>query len=220
MHKDIWQKLLKFIIVLVIYIFFGKIVGELISYFLADLLFFIGIIWFYRDNLKRDFENYKKYSGKEKLKICLKSLGLIILVFIFMGLLTEVFVPDAANIGTENNQIITSLFNTSLFYMLFKTLIFATVAEELVFREAMSEIITNKKLLVIISSLIYALMNIIYVDLTGNFLWLDFLQYFLFYIILSIAYVKYNNNIFVPISIKFLYNLFQVIILIVMSVIG
>lgn len=228
MEKNIWQKLLKFILVLVIYIFYGNIIGSVLSLvgitgvlssFLSDLLFFIGIVWFYKDNLKQDFEKYKQYSWKEKLKIVLQALGFIFIVFILMGLLTEIFVPDAANVGTENNQMITSMFGTSLIYTLFKTLIFATIAEELVFREAMSEIVTNKKLLVIISSLIYALMNIIYSDLTGQFLWLDFLQYFLFYIILSIAYVKKDNNIFVPISIKFLYNLFQAILLIVMSVV-
>ena len=228
MSKDIWQKLLKFVLVLIIYMFYGKIVGTALSWigisgilasFLTDLLFFIGIVWLYRNNLKQDFEKYKDYSWKKKLKTILGSIGLILVVFILMGILTEIFVPDAANVSTENNQMLTSLFDTSMLYMLFKTLIFATIAEELVFREAISEAITNKTLLVIISSSIYALMNVIYGDLSGQFLWLDVLQYFLFYMILSLAYVKSDNNIFVPISIKFVYNFIQVVLLIVESVI-
>ena len=227
MNKDIWKNLLKFLIVFIIYIFYGKLfglilsligIGGLLASFIMDLLFFIGIIWFYRKNLKEDFREYKKYTWKKILKIILGNFGLILLVFMIMGMLTEIFVPEAANIATENNQMITSLFNASLLYTLFKTLIFATIAEELVFREAISEAVTNKKVLVIISSSIYALMNIIYVDLSHQFIWMDFLQYFLFYMILSLSYVKHNNNIFVPISIKFLYNLFQIILLIVVSV--
>lgn len=228
MSKAIWQKLLKFVFVLVIYIFYGKIIGTLLSWigikgvlslFLTDILFFCGIVWLYRKNLRQDFEKYKSYSWKIKLKSILGSIGLILLVFILMGVLTEIFVPAAANVSTENNQMLTSLFDTSVLYLLFKTLIFATVAEELVFREAISETVTNKVLLVVISSFIYALMNVIYGDLNGQFLWLDVLQYFLFYMILSIAYVKHDNNIFVPISIKFFYNLFQLILLIVKSVV-
>ena len=72
----------------------------------------------------------------------------------------------------------------------------------------------------LISSFIYAVMNVIYGDLTNTFLWLDFVQYFLFYIILSMAYVKYDYNIFVPISIKFIYNLFQTILLVLISIVG
>lgn len=229
MNKDIWQKFIKFILILIIYIFYGKIIGSIFSLigingifssFFSDIIFFIGIVWFYKDNLKQDYKKYREYTLKEKGKILFKNLGLVFLVFLFMGILTEIFLPDAANVGTENNQMITSLFGTSLLYTLFKTLIFATIAEELVFREAMSEIVTNKKLLVIISSFIYAVMNVIYGDLTNTFLWLDFVQYFLFYIILSMAYVKYDYNIFVPISIKFIYNLFQTILLVLISIVG
>lgn len=227
MSKDVCKKLLKFLLVFVVYIFYGKILGTILSWigitgvlmsFITDLLFLVGIVWFYKDNLKYDLEKYKKYTLKEKLKITFKYLALILLIFIFMGILTEIFVPEAANVGTENNQMITSMFNISLLYTLFKTLIFATIAEEIVFREAIGEAVTNKKLLVIISGLIYSVMNIIYGDLSQGFVWLDFLQYFLFYIILSIAYIKYDNNIFIPISIKFIYNLFQAIMLIVVSV--
>ena len=82
----------------------------------------------------------------------------------------------------------------------------------MIFHKALSEVINNKVLFVIISSLIYVAMNVMFGSPLNSLLWLDIILYSIFYFTLAIAYVKNDNNIFVPMIMKFIYNLCMVLL--------
>ena len=98
-------------------------------------------------------------------------------------------------------------------YTIFKALIFSVIAEELVFRKSISEVIDNKVAFVIISSIVYSATNIIYSDLSNLSVWINAIIYLCTYLTLSIIYVKNKDNIYPVMVMKFVLNLFPVIIL-------
>ena len=91
-------------------------------------------------------------------------------------------------------------------------MIFAPVAEELVFKKTIREIINNDILFIVTSSLIYALINIMYTDISVLTI-IDMISYFAFSAVLSHIYIKNKDNIFMPMLIKFSYNLIPLIIM-------
>lgn len=223
-----FNKILKTLLVFIIYLSYSKILEVFFSFIgitgivvnlIGDILFLIGVVYFYKDNLKEDYQKWKDTPFKKKILSILGYVGCIFILGIVMGMIMEIFIPEAATGTTDNAQAISNLFNTSFIYTLFKTLIFASIAEELVFKESIHDIVKNKILFVIVSSFIYATLNIIYGNLNNPFLWLDFIQFFLISLILSIAYVRSNDNIFMAIFVKFVYNLIPTILLILMSVV-
>lgn len=97
-------------------------------------------------------------------------------------------------------------------------MIFGVVAEELLFRESISDVIKNNVMFVIVSSLLYTLMNFLYSDLTIEYVWIYILMYLLPSFLFSLAYVYNKNNILMLMLIKFVYNLFPITILIIESI--
>ena len=138
----------------------------------------------------------------------------VVIIFvstILMGAITEMIYPNMA--ADDNTNAITSLLDASTFYTIFKTMIFAVVAEELLYRESISDVVKNKYLFVVISSIIYTIMNFIFVGFESNIIAMYVLIYFLPALLCSTAYVKNNNNIIILMLIKFFYNLIPLIIL-------
>ena len=135
----------------------------------------------------------------------------IIILFVFnimMGALTELLAPNAEL--DSNTEALHSLSNISIFYTLFKTMVFGTIAEELLFREAVHDVVKNKWLFILISSIIYTLINFAWTGFTGDTVGIDILVCFLPALIFSYAYYKNNSNIFILILIKFVYNIIPV----------
>ncbi len=230
MSKNSINSFIKFLIIFICYLSYSKLFEVLFSLvglsgllinFISDLLFSVLIVFLYKNNIKKDFVNLKSnYNLKKILKIVIKYLLIIFGIGIIFGFINSVINSNEIMLITENTLQVNMLFNSSLLYSLFKALIFGVIIEEIVFREAIEEVISNKKIFVVVSSLIYASMNIIFGSLESNLLWLNFLQYFAFYFVLSLSYVKNDNNIFIPIVIKFIYNLIPTVITIVLMVIG
>ena len=105
-----------------------------------------------------------------------------------------------------------TLSNSSLLYAMFKTLIFAVIAEELLFKKSIRDLITNNILFIMISSSIYAFMNIAYTEL--SFIsFITFIRCFIFSGILSYIYIKNDDNIFIVMLVKFFYNLIPLLLL-------
>ena len=224
MKKILGNKLVKTLLIFILYLSYSKIFELLLGQgilcsLLGDILFLIGILFYYKNNLKEDYKEWQKIPFKKRILSILGYIGCIFLLGIITGIIIELFIPDAANSTTDNAEAIANLFNVSFVYTLFKTLIFASVAEELVFKEAIHDIIDNNWLFILVSSLIYATLNIIYGNLDNSFLWLDFIQFFSFSLVLSTAYVRCNNNIFMVIFIKLIYNLFPTILLILTTLV-
>ena len=220
--------LLKTIIIFVCYMFYSVIFDRIFSLFglnntiismiIADIIFFIGIIYVYKDRLKNEFNYFKsKYSFKDKIWTIIKWVLIIFGINIIMGILTELFYSNIAAGVDENAMAVTQLFDASFMYSLFKTLIFAPIAEELLFKEAIRDVVKNNIAFILISSSIYTAMNFMY---ASSIQCLDLLGYFLFSLILSLAYIKNNDNIVVVIFIKFFYNLLPTLLLIINMIVG
>lgn len=182
--------------------------------FVADIMFLIGIVITYKNNLKKDFNALKKnYKIAKIIKTILIWVGIIFIFNIIMGVLTEILFPNAASVQDGNTQMVFELGNIKLGYTLFKTMIFAIIAEELLFRESVSTIIKNDWIFVLVTSIIYSFINIVYSLEVSSLLVFDFFTFFLPALIFSYAYVKNNRNIFVLMLIKFTYQLIPLTIL-------
>ena len=187
--------------------------GEVTLMFISDLVFFASIVTLYKDALKEGYKKFEKnYKPSKRIFFILKWVAILFGINMLGGIITELFFPGLAETG--NTATIYSLASVSTAYIIFKTLIFATVAEELVFKKAIRELINNNTLFIITSSLVYALINVMYTNF--NYITLiDMVSYFLFSLVLSYVYVKNDDNIVMPIAIKFCYNLIPITIMII-----
>ena len=143
----------------------------------------------------------------------------MILLFVLNILVTGIggMFLDSSTLD-ENTTAIYSLFEVSTIYTIFKTLIFASIAEELLFKESLRSVISNDALFLLVSTFLYAFMNIAYADWNLNVVLLDFLSYASFSLVLGIAYLRNKSNIMIPIFVKFVYNLIPTTLLILTAV--
>lgn len=191
-----------------------QIKNGLIVSFLFDLVFLIGIIYAYRDNLKKDIRKLKAKQEKSKFYIVKTILCWVAIIFVFnivMGMLTELIFPTTDL--DANTSAMFALKEESMFYAIFKSMIFAIVAEEILFRESISDIISNKALFVVISAIVYTFMNFAFSGFESSNIILNILTYFLPALLFSTAYVKNDSNIIVLMLIKFAYNLIPLTIM-------
>lgn len=216
------MKLIKTLLVFISYLLYSNVISVVFSTFkitnttmisfFADLAFLICIVFVYKDNLKNDFENLKNdYKISKIVKTVIMWVVIIFVFNILMGALTEIIYPNIA--ADDNTSAITSLLDASTLYTVFKTMIFAVIAEELLYRESVSDVVKNKYLFILVSSVIYTLLNFIFVGFESINIIVYILPYFLPALLFSIAYVKNNNNIIILMLIKFFYNLIPLTIL-------
>lgn len=231
MKKEKWKDLIQVIIIFIVYLFYTTIFDQLFklcgietgiaTMFIADLTFFIGIILVYKKNLEKKYHIFsKEYSWKKKIGIITIGVLILFLVNILMGMITEIFLPNLSTGNDDNSHAIIELFNISYVYTLFKTLLFAPIAEELLFKEAVRDVVKNNILFVIVSSTLYTLMNFMYASVGSPSMILDIIGYFLFAVILSIIYLKNDDNIIIVMFIKFFYNIIPTILLFVSMMAG
>lgn len=216
------KKLLNAILIFLVYFVYTSLVSvvlnlvgiseDIIIIFIADLLFFLGIVSFYKDDIKTCFLKFRKeFTLKDKILLILKWVIVLFIINIIGGVVTELLNPDLANTQDSNTSSLFSLASISSVYTIFKTILFAPIAEELVFRKTIRTVISNNIIFIIVSSLIYALMNIVYADI--NLLaFLNLIPYFILSCVLSFVYTKYDN-IIITMIIKFCYNLIPLSIL-------
>ena len=222
MNKNI-QPLLRLVLIYLVYFVYAIIISNILKIFgisneialvfVADLLFFIGITYLYKDSLKDGYNKFiKKYNLSKRVLFILKWIAILFGINILGGIITELLVPNLLEDG--NTTSIYSIASISTVYTIFKTLIFAPIAEELVFKKTIRELINNNALFIVTSSLVYSLINVMYTDITLLTL-IDMISYFIFSTVLSYIYVKNEDNIVMPIIIKFFYNLIPLILMII-----
>lgn len=215
------KQLLKLIVIFLVYFVYTivitsvlnvcGIVDEIITVFIADLIFFLGIVILYKNDLKQGFITFiKEFSISKKVLFIIKWVAILFAINIIGGIITEMIFPSLESDG--NTTSIYSLASISTIYTIFKALIFAPIAEELVFKKTIREIINNNTLFIVTSSLIYALINIMYTDISVLTIF-DMISYFAFSAVLSHVYIKNKDNIVMPMLIKFSYNLIPLIIM-------
>lgn len=217
--KQKTQALLKLLLIYLIYFGYTSVISyilkvfgisnEIVLYFISDILFLCGITYLYKDSLK---ESYIKFKSSKKGSFILKWVAILFVINMVGGIITELLVPNLLEDG--NTSSIYSLASLSTIYTMFKTLIFASVAETLVYQKAIKEIITNDILFVVVSSLIYSLVNVMYTDMSLLTV-IDMVSYFVFSTVISYVYIKNDNNIIVPMVIKFFYNLIPLMLMII-----
>lgn len=217
------KKLIKTIIIFILYLFYTQMVSTILNVFkfnneigtmlIADLLFLVGIIFVYKDNIKKDFTKFNKENKPTKIiKKVLFWVAILFVINIVGGIITEFIAPSL--LVDDNTETLDTLFNMSFIYTIFKTLIFASIAEELVFKESIRDIITNDVLFVIVSTFMYVVMNLAYADLTFKYILTDTIKYALFSLVTSIMYIKNKSNIYLVMLVKFCYNLIPFTIMI------
>ena len=215
-------EVIKTLIVLIVYFTYNLIISALlkvigltdsvISVFVADIIFLIGIIILYRKDIAQDFKNFNKESKiPKRLLVIAFWVVMIFVVNLVGGLVVGIFTDISPK--DSNTSSLYSLSQISFIYTIFKTLIFSTIAEELVFKKSISKIINNKVWFVILSSTFYAIANVLYSDLTAATVWADAFGYFVIYLTTSIMYVKHKDNIFLVMIVKFIYNLIPLAIM-------
>ena len=213
LKSKLFTTLLLFLIYFVYVNIITSIFGNSISVvFLSEFLFLFGIIYVFRKKIKEDYQKIReKKIWKQVLRSILFALLLFVIYVAVGAVLTSIFPEMGVDDG--NTVAIYSIYNIDTIYTIFKTLIFAAVAEELLFKESIRSIIKPNVLYVIISSVIYAFVNIMYNDLSLMITWLNMIPYLLFAILLNIIYVKNDNNICLVMMVKFFYNLIPLAVL-------
>lgn len=229
MKENKFYYLIRTIIIFVCYMFYANIISKIFSLiglnnsvnsmFVGDLIFFITIIFIYKDSLKKKFDIFKnEYSTKNKIWVVVKWILIIFAVNMLIVLFKKLLGLHINNVLDENSMAVLQLFDISFVYSLFKTLIFAPIAEELLFKESIRDVVKNDIAFVLISSSIYTAMNFMYAS--TDILFLELIKYFMFSLILSLAYIKNKDNIIIVMFIKFFYNLLPTLILIATMIAG
>ena len=219
-----FEVLFRSIFVFVGYLFYTKLISTILKFtgidngtiqmIFADLVFLLAIVFIYRKNLKENIITFKNdYKISKKVTTVLFWSLIILVINVLFGIFSECVFPSIKFSINENP--IYNLYNSSVLYVVFKTVIFAVIAEELVFKKALRDVLSNDIMFILISGIIYSVINVIYLDLSQTYMWLDMIGYFLFALVTSIAYVKNKDNIIVIMLIKLVYSIIPLILLIV-----
>lgn len=185
------------------------ITDSILCMFIADVCFFAFVIILYKNTITENIKKFfHEYTLWKKVKIILGGFLCLFIVNMIGAMLTSLIIPSSLALD-DNTEAIYSLSKISIGYTLFKTVLFSIIAEELVFKKAVRDVISDNTLFVIVSSVIYGLVNIAYSNFSVVTI-TDFIQCFLFSTILSYIYVKYEDNIIVVMFVKFAYNLIPI----------
>ena len=215
-EKNIINFLKTILVFLVYFIYvncFTSLLGNNVStIFVADLLFLVMMVILYKDSIIKSFDTLKKKKIGKEIGISIWYAFVLLICYMVVGMILMEIFPEMESFD-GNTTAIYSIYSLDTIYTIFKTLIFAAVAEELLFKESIRSIIKPNVLYVLISSVIYAFVNIMYNDLSLTITWLNMIPYLVFAILLNIIYVKNDNNICLVMMVKFFYNLIPLAVL-------
>lgn len=180
--------------------------------FIADLIFAFVIVYLYRKEIKEGYFSYVKSNSFLK-RVLVVFVGVLVLfgINILGGIVSDLLFSNVDTFD-QNTTSIYELASMSTVYTIFKTLIFASVVENVIFRVSIRQLTKHNFVFVIASSLIYALVNVMY----SNFsliTTMDIIQYFLISATLSYIYIKNKDSIYPVMLILFFYNLIPLTIL-------
>lgn len=186
-----------------------SITNDIAVSFVADIFFLIFVLVLYKDKIDRDKDVYRKEgSFKKRLFKVICWIGLIAVGNILGGYLSALLMGSG---DTSNNVALISL---PYIYKLFKILIFGSIAEEIVVKQSIRDVIDNNLLFLIVSTLIYSVMNIAYTNVTGFAMLANAIPYAIFAIITGILYLKHKDNIYMVMVVKLLYNVIPLALII------
>ena len=216
--SEVLLKTTSLYLVYFLYTYFGSYIANMfpildsqLVMLILDILFLLIIVLTYKKVLKKDFQILKKeYSLKKFLKVMVIGFFSIVLLNVVIAALGTLLFENASM--DQNTQSIQNLASLSMLYTVFKTMVFGVVAEELLFRESLSDLLDNNVLFVLVSAVIYTIMNFIFTS--EAFSMSQVLAYFLPALLFGTIYVKNKRNILLVMFTKFAYNLIPLVILI------
>ena len=212
------EKLVTSLLVIMFYFLWPVIIGILKDIFninddfvfgiCCNILLIIVLLFIYRNDLK----DYALKFKKDK-KRSIKTILIYSIISIFAVALINGFVINVLNINqiTENDSSLFESFKTYPVLVGFLTVIYYPIVEEIVFEKTIKDVITSKWLFIILSALFFWYYNIAY---TGGITYITIvssLYYFVLGFIRALAFYK-TDNLYVPIFIKSIYNLFVTVI--------
>lgn len=185
--------------------------NTVLGIFLIDIVFLIAIVLYYRKKIKEDFSSFfKKRSFFKNVLFILKWILILFVITFIEGMVYEIIFPNYEI--DDNTKTVYNMVDISAYYTIFKTMIFAVIAEELVFKVSIRNVIGKPIMFIIISGLLYSVMNVAYSTLSIATI-ADFIQCFIFFSVLSYLYIKEKDNIISIMIIKFCYNLIPLTVL-------
>jgi len=215
------EKLIKMFLIFFVYFFYTMYAGNvlnsigitnsILASFIADVIFMLFVIYMYRHNLSDDIKKFKKYKTKKLIGTILLWVVLIFAFNMICGMITEFFAPGVD--ADANTEAVHNLFSISAWYTIFKTMIFGTLVEEILYRESIRDNVKNNLLFIIISAVVYTIMNLIFTGIPDTHVTSSILVNFLPAIFFSVAYIRNDNNILLLSLIKFCYNLIPLTVL-------
>lgn len=176
---------------------------------ITSLIYIIFAVFIYKDELKEDFNKFKKDGGK----LFLKYLPIYIVGIILMGALNIIISKITNSVISNNEQTVRETIKLMPIYMFFSVSIYAPIVEEITFRKTFKNILHNKYLFIIVSGLIFGLIHISG-DVTIN----NFLMSIPYMVMgWTFGYIYYeSDNIFTTMTLHFVHNT----ILFILQIIG
>lgn len=212
----------KSLIIILIYFLYSQVFGSIISSvfktdltanwlmsMVLDLLFLVFCVYAYNDEINEDFKELKE-NTKKKVMTIIKYVGLTFLITIACGIIGGIL--ESAFKVTFSLQNDESVHNLNVIYRVFRTLIFATIAETIIYNQTIRKMTEKHKFIyVIVTSLFYALMNIIYQPIHGLLDLYIVLFYFARIIPYCLLHIKTENIVMIMIM-KFIYNFIVLVV--------
>lgn len=165
------RKIIKNILIFILYLVFDGIIVSLfylngidyqnlplikkvVTAFISNVLLIGIIFYFYKDELKEDF-----YDFKERHNLT-KYIG-IYLIGVFLMALSNIILQKITNLEIGGNEeAIRKLIKEVPLYIFFSSVIFAPFVEEMIFRKNIRNIFHNKYLFIIISGFAFGILHI------------------------------------------------------------
>ena len=182
--------------------------NDLIFGIVSNVLLTAILVSIYFKDLNLYARKFKKNRGKS-----IKTILIYFLLTIVGIALTNVFVIDILKVNeiAGNDSILFESFKSYPFLVAFMTIVYYPIVEEIVFEKTLKDVITNKWLFVSLSAIFFWYYNIAYLGEINYLSIVSSLCYFVGGFIRALAFYK-TDNLYVPIGIKALYNLFVTII--------
>lgn len=200
------SNLIKSILVIISYFILPYLVSFIsdsnLFKYLIYAVYFIFIIYLYKDTFIDDIKNIK-----ENKKSSTKTIILGVIAIFIITILVNASIGIIFNIKktSENDYSLLKLFNESPFILMILTCIYYPVVEGVIFRKAIRDVVDKKWLFIIFSSLFYFFFNIVYTSMSFDTI-MSSVCYFTTMMILSYIYFK-TDNFTISMFILMLYNL-------------
>lgn len=179
--------------------------GSPISSLLIDLIFIISLFFIFKKELLAE----AKIFNKNKLKNAYIAFFYWVLGSLAM-LITSIIINELFPINTLNDNMVKLLINKYLIAMSISTIVFTPIIEDIIFRFIPRQLIKNNFLFILISSLIFSSIHLLF-KITTIYDYLLIIPYSCMGIALAASYVK-TKNVYTPIMLHMFHNLFVFIL--------